>query len=876
MEELLAKVKSGQYYKKDQYKIIDSGLIPDGIGLWENDFLYIIQDERALVPVEDRQTILEYIYRQDGIVTLGRDSLYEKVKEVSLGISRRFAHDWLKNQVEHQTHRRPDDLVHAPSNAPSIYMRPCYRWAIDLIDLNSIKDYQPGGGDHKQRYVLTCIDMHSRYLWGRAMRDKTKKTTVRWLLDIFRQELDAGRQTAKQIQADNGGEFQHLATELMLYEESRSVESVIYTEAYNAHQNGMIERANGTLKRMLWQYFTANPIYNENGKLMAKTKEYTTGVLQKVIDAYNNRVHSSTKFKPIDLQNDDGGMFKQSAYNNIQKAARRNFDHIPRSEQKLEVGMTVQIAKENFDGAQYQIDGVLLPLQRLKGKGEVEYWLRSNGMKRLPDSFARSELVLDVFEVGDFVLIQNRLLDVKFRRDQAKAFGKSNKPYWSEEMYQITDKVLPGHESETGNALMEKEYYHVCHIDQETLQQTRPLMHTTTKNGMDKTVKRVYRTDMIQLNDNNVADRQKRAQTRYQSDQTGQVKLLETDLPADVVEARSNAREQEELVEEAAAVKEAIPEPKAMPFNALDNTVVHISYALSNAVHKWNLVPSDGNCLYAAMAYTVREDEQYEFQTDNIDNMQMEMRTVLSEYFKNHIDLFDKDLWAVGESGEQLTIEDVCEKILLDRQYGGELELTIFQLRFKYEIVLIYGKFSDHYLEFAPSTRTEVRPLMVNQSNTRLTAVFLYDQGSGIDQGDAHYALPKEHQLPQFLLKTASETTSTASDLPDLQPPLRSQRQRKPSARLAEALQDNAPVRTRKNFNTKKKQLVRLSDGSRGFIVDAIDAHRIDHGRMLFHTYWLGYRIEEATWEPKENLIINGIPCDALQAYLDTHPNLHL
>ncbi|KAK3093243.1 hypothetical protein FSP39_013116 [Pinctada imbricata] len=71
------------------------------------------------------------------------------------------------------------------------------QWQADLVDLQSIAKYNDG-----YKYLLTCIDVLSKYAWVIPLRDKTGKT----LVEAFKAIFKSGR-TPRQLQTDKGSEF---------------------------------------------------------------------------------------------------------------------------------------------------------------------------------------------------------------------------------------------------------------------------------------------------------------------------------------------------------------------------------------------------------------------------------------------------------------------------------------------------------------------------------------------------------------------------------------------------------------------------------------------------------------------------------------------
>ena len=113
---------------------------------------------------------LYYKIKQGG--SLGSvDSLYHAAKRQNKKITRREVQEWLRGQRVYSLHRPvrkhfPRDRVYV-SSTDSV-------WELDLIDMQSLQQY-----NRKHRYMLTCIDVLSKYAWVVPIKDKSAPTLVR-------------------------------------------------------------------------------------------------------------------------------------------------------------------------------------------------------------------------------------------------------------------------------------------------------------------------------------------------------------------------------------------------------------------------------------------------------------------------------------------------------------------------------------------------------------------------------------------------------------------------------------------------------------------------------------------------------------------------
>ncbi|XP_064087495.1 uncharacterized protein LOC135202170 [Macrobrachium nipponense] len=155
-----------------------------------------------------------------------------------------------------------------------IVNEPFSRIAIDLI--GPLTPSTKKG--HK--YILTVIDMATRYPEAVALRNIDTVSVAEALMEIFCR-LDI----PKEILSDRGTQFK---SDLMSEINKLLCIKAIYTSPYHASCNGMVERMNGTLKNMLKKICMDNP--NEWDKY-----------INVVLFAYREIPNDSLKFSPFEL-----------------------------------------------------------------------------------------------------------------------------------------------------------------------------------------------------------------------------------------------------------------------------------------------------------------------------------------------------------------------------------------------------------------------------------------------------------------------------------------------------------------------------------------------------------------------------------------------
>jgi hypothetical protein len=130
------------------------------------------------------------------------------------------------------------------------------------------------------KYLLTCIDVLSRYAWVVPLKDKTGKT----LKDAFQVIFKLGRRPIR-LQTDKGTEFTNRVFQKFLKEHD-----VHFFTTYNEETKAsIVERFNRTLKTKMWKYFTHR-----------ETLTYVE-VLSEMVASYIHTVHRIIGIPPAEV-----------------------------------------------------------------------------------------------------------------------------------------------------------------------------------------------------------------------------------------------------------------------------------------------------------------------------------------------------------------------------------------------------------------------------------------------------------------------------------------------------------------------------------------------------------------------------------------------
>ena len=191
------------------------------------------------------------------------------------GTSNRVAKKWLSNQLSYTLHKAVRKrFVTRPYRTNKIDSQ----WQADLVEMIPYANVNKG-----YKYLLTVIDIFSRYAWARPIKSKQPKNIIKAFESIFEQE---GRK-CKSLQTDQGKEFENRKFQHFL-----NIHDVKFFTVKSLYKAALVERFNRTIKTRMWRYFTY------------KGKYRWLEVLPKLVESYNASVHRSIGMAPKDVNDD--------------------------------------------------------------------------------------------------------------------------------------------------------------------------------------------------------------------------------------------------------------------------------------------------------------------------------------------------------------------------------------------------------------------------------------------------------------------------------------------------------------------------------------------------------------------------------------------
>ena len=116
-------------------------------------------------------------------------------------------------------------------------------WGCDLTDLQYWKEQNDG-----YRYILTVIDVLSKYSWAVPLKDKTAASVTKAFQLLFKEA------TPQKLWTDQGSEFYNSTLKGVL----QKLKIELYS-TYGEHKSAIVERFNRTMKQKMYKLWRDAP-----------------------------------------------------------------------------------------------------------------------------------------------------------------------------------------------------------------------------------------------------------------------------------------------------------------------------------------------------------------------------------------------------------------------------------------------------------------------------------------------------------------------------------------------------------------------------------------------------------------------------------------
>ena len=172
------------------------------------------------------------------------------------------------------------------------------QWAADLVEVQRLAKHNRG-----IRYLLTVVDVLSKYAWVQPLKTKTGVALVKAFEKIVRQ----GGRHPNRLQTDRGKEFYNRTFQRWVDEQD-----IQHFSTEGDAKASVVERFNRTLKERLYRYLTA-----------ANTLRFDD-VLPELAQGYNATRHRSIGMPPQDVTWDNEEAVWKRLYSKRLKSQKKN------------------------------------------------------------------------------------------------------------------------------------------------------------------------------------------------------------------------------------------------------------------------------------------------------------------------------------------------------------------------------------------------------------------------------------------------------------------------------------------------------------------------------------------------------------------------
>lgn len=265
--------------------------------------------KKNLIPRSTKTKLRRIYYNPEDAGSFGSaQSLYTSAKPFIKSLTLKQVVHFLEEQNTYTLHRKI--RLRFPTRK-TVVPKIDSQWQADLVSVENLsKD------NAKHRFILTVIDVLSRYAFAVPLKSKHGTEIVKAFQKIFRHS----KRKPKCIQTDKGREFLNQKFQTFL-----ARHKISHFTTNSDTKASIVERFNRTLKNKMFRYFTAN-----------NTLNYVK-VLDKLVKSYNNKVHRSLKIEPSKVTRKNERKIWETLYGDYYKT--KNKRH------RFEIGDNVRITK---------------------------------------------------------------------------------------------------------------------------------------------------------------------------------------------------------------------------------------------------------------------------------------------------------------------------------------------------------------------------------------------------------------------------------------------------------------------------------------------------------------------------------------------------
>ena len=217
--------------------------------------------------------------------------------------------NWLKNVDSYTLHKQTK--LTKPRNPTYAYFKR-YQFQIDLIDLGHLSE-----DNDNYRYLLTAIDIFTRFAFVEPLKNKTAKS----FMSGFETIMERAKILPRRILADKGAEIKN-----KIFQDYCKNNGIHLIHSNNLTHAAFVERFNRSLKSLMFRYMTNR-----------ETNRYID-TLPLLLYTSNNRKHRVIGMTPTEAEK-DGKVYA------VRRNQEKHYAKVKRTKPKFLVGQTVRISK---------------------------------------------------------------------------------------------------------------------------------------------------------------------------------------------------------------------------------------------------------------------------------------------------------------------------------------------------------------------------------------------------------------------------------------------------------------------------------------------------------------------------------------------------
>jgi len=321
---------------------------------WESTLPFLFKDnqqkeERSLllyngipvIPGPKLESFMDWYYEESGYPIGGRDFMYDIIKEMYIGVSRRDIERYIKNRMKEKKFvlkRRIDDLN------PLVANRPMQIWEIKIVDMDYAQ-YNPGLTVSNFPYLVLVQDKFTQFIWAAPLIRKEVLDQICKLLNNIYKDIEKteiiGTVFGNKPLIIKTNKINHKNTLLTSLKFSQCINGVrvemkggdhkvptlpnnldkdqiihlIYTNSSNKDRGDQWEKR---ITRLIENELASDPIIDSYDE-----------IIQKVINDYNEEPNDITKVSPYDAYNKETWYtIKENIYERVKTQTQKTLEKV--------------------------------------------------------------------------------------------------------------------------------------------------------------------------------------------------------------------------------------------------------------------------------------------------------------------------------------------------------------------------------------------------------------------------------------------------------------------------------------------------------------------------------------------------------------------